>query len=51
VVNRRPGAFTAIAAVLMAFARVYIGAHYPQDVLAGLVLGALVTATCSSRGR
>jgi membrane-associated phospholipid phosphatase len=27
----------------MAFARVYIAAHYPQDVLAGLALGALVT--------
>jgi membrane-associated phospholipid phosphatase len=24
----------------MAFARVYTGAHYPQDVLAGLALGA-----------
>lgn len=24
----------------MAFARVYVGAHYPHDVLAGLALGA-----------
>jgi len=30
------------AAVLMAFARVYVGVHYPQDVLAGLALGAVV---------
>jgi undecaprenyl-diphosphatase len=27
----------------MGFARVYIAAHYPQDVLAGFALGALVT--------
>jgi membrane-associated phospholipid phosphatase len=43
LVSRRLGALTAVAAVLMAFARVYIGAHYPQDVVAGLALGALVT--------
>ena len=43
LVSRRLGALTAIAAVLMAVARVYIGAHYPQDVVAGLALGALVT--------
>ncbi|HZD65506.1 MAG TPA: phosphatase PAP2 family protein [Acidimicrobiales bacterium] len=30
------------AALLLAFARVYAGAHYPADVLAGLVLGATV---------
>ncbi|NQE93734.1 hypothetical protein [Nocardia terpenica] len=27
----------------MAFARVYFAAHYPQDMLAGLVLGAAVS--------
>lgn len=32
----------AVAAVLMAFARVYVGVHYPWDVAAGLVFGALV---------
>jgi undecaprenyl-diphosphatase len=26
----------------MAFARVYVGAHHPGDVLTGLVLGAVV---------
>lgn len=29
-------------ALLMSFARVYVGAHYPGDVIAGLVVGALV---------
>lgn len=31
------------AALLLAFSRVYIAAHYPHDVLAGLALGVLVT--------
>jgi membrane-associated phospholipid phosphatase len=43
LVSRRLGALAAIAAAVMAFARVYIGAHYPQDVLAGLALGAVVS--------
>lgn len=43
LVSRRLGAVAATAALLMAFARVYIGAHYPRDVLAGLAVGALVT--------
>ncbi len=40
---RMVGLVTVAAAALMAFARVYIGAHYPWDVLAGLGVGALVT--------
>lgn len=36
------GSVAAVAAVLMAFARVYIAAHYPIDVLAGLGLGIAV---------
>ncbi|MEY2521542.1 MAG: hypothetical protein QOJ66_107 [Ilumatobacteraceae bacterium] len=42
--NRRWGSVAAALAVLMAFARVYVGAHYPGDVLAGLALGAAVAA-------
>lgn len=43
--NRRLAVVTGIAAVLMCFARVYVGAHYPGDVLAGLLFGAVVTLT------
>lgn len=42
IASRRVGWWAVGAAVLMAFARVYVGAHYPQDVLAGLALGGLV---------
>jgi undecaprenyl-diphosphatase len=41
LVCARPlGLVAAGLAALMAFARVYVGAHYPADVVAGLVLGA-----------
>ncbi|MGN6251532.1 MAG: phosphatase PAP2 family protein [Marmoricola sp.] len=42
LVDRRLGVLASVLAVLMAFARVYVGAHYPLDVVAGLALGALV---------
>ncbi|MFC4947496.1 phosphatase PAP2 family protein [Pseudonocardia sp. GCM10023141] len=43
LVSRRLGYLAAAAALLMAFARVYVGAHWPGDVLVGLVFGAAVT--------
>jgi membrane-associated phospholipid phosphatase len=43
LVSRRLGLLTAAAALLLAFSRVYVGVHYPGDVVAGLFLGALVT--------
>lgn len=43
LVNRRLGLLAALAALLMAFARVYVGAHWPGDVVVGLALGAVVT--------
>jgi undecaprenyl-diphosphatase len=42
LVDRRLGIAATIAALLMAFARVYVAAHYPHDVVAGLAFGGLV---------
>jgi len=41
-VSWRLGLVTTLVALLLAFSRVYVGVHFPQDVVAGLVLGALV---------
>jgi membrane-associated phospholipid phosphatase len=43
LVSRRLGIAATVAAAVMATARVYVGAHWPGDVLAGLVLGTAVT--------
>lgn len=43
LVNRKLGLVAGLAAALMAFSRVYIAAHYPLDVVAGLLLGAAVS--------
>lgn len=50
LLNRRLGVVAGVAAVLMAFARVYVGAHYPGDVAAGLAFGAAVTVALSRIG-
>ncbi|WP_329219811.1 phosphatase PAP2 family protein [Streptomyces sp. NBC_01485] len=52
-VSRRLGAVAVVAAVAMAAARVWVGAHYPHDVLAGVVVGALAALLAMSalRGR
>jgi len=42
--NRRWGIVAAALAIVMAFTRVYVGAHYPGDVIAGLALGGVVAA-------
>ena len=41
-VDRWLGLAATTLAILMAFTRVYVGAHYPGDVLAGLALGGAV---------
>jgi membrane-associated phospholipid phosphatase len=43
LVERRLGIVAWVLALLMAFTRVYVGAHWPLDVVAGLVLGTVVT--------
>ncbi|MEU9102644.1 phosphatase PAP2 family protein [Streptomyces sp. NPDC048361] len=45
--STRYGALVAPVAAAVAFSRVYVGVHYPGDVLAGCVLGvAAAAATC-----
>ncbi len=41
--DRRLGLVAGVAALVMCLTRVYVGAHYPGDVLAGVLLGALVS--------
>ena len=41
-VSKRLGYVSLFFALLMAFARIYAGVHYPQDVVVGLVDGAIV---------
>ena len=43
--HRRLGLVAAGLALLMAATRVYVGAHFPLDVVAGLILGAVVALT------
>lgn len=42
LVSRRLGLLALAAAGLMAASRVWVGAHYPHDVLVGFLVGALV---------
>ncbi|NKI41924.1 phosphatase PAP2 family protein [Streptomyces physcomitrii] len=44
-VSARLGAVASLGALAMGGSRVWVGAHYPHDVLVGLVLGALVAFT------
>ena len=41
--NRRAGIALLFLALVLAFARIFVGAHYPSDVLGGAVLGALTS--------
>jgi undecaprenyl-diphosphatase len=43
-VSRRLAVVAIVAALAMGASRVWVGAHYPHDVLAGLAAGALVAA-------
>jgi len=51
LVSRRLGVVTAVLAVLMAADRVYVGAHYPIDVVAGLAVGAIVAIAVTLAAR
>ena len=41
--SRRAAVAATLLALLLAFARVYAGVHYPADTLVGLVFGAGIT--------
>jgi undecaprenyl-diphosphatase len=43
--------YTVAAVLVVAWSRVYVGVHYPGDVLAGLALGALLGGTCGWAAR
>lgn len=40
--NKKVGWFYLVAALIMGFARVFVGVHWPLDILGGAVLGMLV---------
>ena len=40
--SRRWGIAAAVVALVIAFTRTYVGVHFPQDVVGGLLLGAIV---------
>jgi undecaprenyl-diphosphatase len=41
----RAAPYAFLLAVAIAFSRIYVGVHYPSDVLAGAALGALIALT------
>lgn len=46
--DRKIGAILIVAAVLMSFARIYTGVHYPSDIIGGIVV-ALVSVLVVSK--
>ena len=46
--NQRAGVVLLAIALLMAIARVFVGAHYPADVLGGAALGALTSVALAA---
>ena len=42
MIDRRLGAIAVLAALVMGFSRVWVGAHYPHDVLVGFGVGIVV---------
>lgn len=47
----KKGALAYILAVLIAFSRLYIGVHYPSDILGGMIVGAMSAFGVSAAGK
>lgn len=47
LLNRRLGVVALPVAALGAFSRVFVGVHYPHDVIAGVLFGALVAVVAT----
>ncbi|MER7013199.1 phosphatase PAP2 family protein [Saccharopolyspora sp. NPDC000359] len=47
---RRIALLVAAIAVLEGFTRIFIGVHYPHDVLAGFILGGVLAVVCTRLG-
>ncbi|SNX66406.1 undecaprenyl-diphosphatase [Streptomyces sp. TLI_55] len=50
-VSRRLGVAASVAAVAMAASRVWVGVHYPHDVVAGVLVGGLVALLSMTAAR
>jgi undecaprenyl-diphosphatase len=49
--SRRWGLVLAVAALLIGFARVWVGVHYPGDIVAGAVIGGIAVLQVVVSGR
>jgi undecaprenyl-diphosphatase len=49
--DRRAGRFFLVVATLIALGRVFVGAHYPTDILASLAVGVVTAALVARFGR
>ena len=45
--NKKLGAFFLFLAALIAFSRIYVGVHYPLDILAGIAVALFSTILCA----
>lgn len=45
--NRQLGILAYIYAFLVAFSRMYIGVHYPTDIIVGMIIGVAVSVLCN----
>lgn len=49
--NRKVGAWLLLLAFVLAFSRIFVGAHYPSDVLGGAALGSLTSLALAALSR